>query len=158
MATVLKPWKETSLDGCRWSGEVLEALGGSADVIAHEGESDYQGSATAVVLCGDGRLAIAEWSWGSCSGCDSWEAKYEDYSYGDRSSEEMARRATAREGLMAEVRSCVTFVESPQALRKYAEPLVRPAPESGSYEARYGHWMDWKSVIDWCDAQAPHMG
>lgn len=66
-------WEKTSLTGCRWSGTVYEALDlKSWDIIWHEGEGDYQGSASFIAKKGAQYLYYG-WSWGSCSGCDSWE-------------------------------------------------------------------------------------
>lgn len=74
--------------GCRWEGVAAEALG-SGKLIFYRGESDYQGTAEALVLRDDGRYAYLAWSWGSCSGCDPYEGMASDmgmsYEYGDSS-------------------------------------------------------------------------
>lgn len=63
--------------GCRWEDEAAEALG-SGKLLFYRGESDYQGTAEALVLRDDGRYAYLAWSWGSCSGCDYYERTAED--------------------------------------------------------------------------------
>lgn len=143
-------WSLTPMPGCRWSEEILEVLGGGDPlVIASRGENDYQGDAMAVVECVDGRLAIAEWSWGSCSGCDAWEDLDRPWTY-DVSEEEAERlRQEGAAKLRAEVEKCVTFVESRDALANYARQLVTPQP-TGSWDLE--RWMNWQRVIDWCAA------
>lgn len=51
----------------------MEGLFKNAKVIAHWNEGDYQGSVATCVQLEDGRFAIYNDYYGSCSGCDSWE-------------------------------------------------------------------------------------
>jgi len=44
-----------------------------AEVIGHWNEGDYQGMVATCVKLPDGRFAIYNDYYGSCSGCDSWE-------------------------------------------------------------------------------------
>lgn len=79
--SVLKEW------GPRWSDAVFLAaeMVGATGVVRKWGEADYQGSA-AIVLYKESTDAFArfEWSWGSCSGCDQWDAAdYSDYNKPD---------------------------------------------------------------------------
>lgn len=45
----------------------------NAKVIAHWNEGDYQGTVATCVQLEDGRFAIYNDYYGSCSGCDAWE-------------------------------------------------------------------------------------
>jgi len=56
---------------------VLDRLG-AEKILKEEYEDDYQGYIDVDVLLKDGRVFSYEYSYGSCSGCDSWEAM--DYS------------------------------------------------------------------------------
>lgn len=51
----------------------MKALFKGATVLAHWNEGDYQGSVATAVRLADGRFAWYQDSYGSCSGCDSWE-------------------------------------------------------------------------------------
>lgn len=53
--------------------EQMQNLFKEAKVIAHWNEGDYQGIVATCVLLPDGRYAIYNDYYGSCSGCDSWE-------------------------------------------------------------------------------------
>ena len=44
-----------------------------AEVLAHWNEGDWQGTVATAVKLADGRFAYYSDSYGSCSGCDSWE-------------------------------------------------------------------------------------
>ena len=67
---------------CEWTkcryGEnlasALESLGGLV-VLKENFENDYQGFVDVDVLLSDGRIFSYSYSYGSCSGCDTWEAK-----------------------------------------------------------------------------------
>lgn len=66
-------WRETEASRCRY-GEVAGEIWGDADVIWEDSEADYQGHATILAKTPDGRWWFYEWWYGSCSGCDTWEA------------------------------------------------------------------------------------
>jgi hypothetical protein len=53
--------------------EQMKGLFKGATVIAHWNEGDYQGMVATCVRLEDGRIAIYNDYYGSCSGCDSWE-------------------------------------------------------------------------------------
>jgi hypothetical protein len=53
---------------------MAEEIWGEADVIWEDSEADYQGHATILARTPDGRWWFYEWFYGSCSGCDTWEA------------------------------------------------------------------------------------
>lgn len=54
--------------------DVASALGGKK-VLRLDYESDYQGYVDIDVLLSDGRVFSYMYSYGSCSGCDEWEAR-----------------------------------------------------------------------------------
>lgn len=66
-------WNETIASQCRY-GEVAQNIWGDADIIWEDSEADYQGHATILAKTPDGKFWLYEWFYGSCSGCDSWEA------------------------------------------------------------------------------------
>ena len=68
---VMRKFQATESYNCRWS-ELFEELIGDWLVIWEEAEADYQGNAR-LLAYKDSRFCYAEWSWGSCSGCDPWE-------------------------------------------------------------------------------------
>lgn len=59
---------------CRYGSDAVKAFGG-ADVIWEHAEDDYQGAVAIVFKMPDGRHGFYEWWYGSCSGCDDWEAR-----------------------------------------------------------------------------------
>jgi len=53
--------------------EQMQGLIAGATVIAHWNEGDWQGSVATFIKLPDGRFAIYNDYYGSCSGCDSWK-------------------------------------------------------------------------------------
>jgi hypothetical protein len=53
--------------------EQMQGLFKDAKVIGHWNEGDYQGMVATCVQLSDGRFAIYNDYYGSCSGCDSWQ-------------------------------------------------------------------------------------
>lgn len=51
----------------------MKGLFKGVELIAHWNENDYQGMVSTCVKLPDGRFAIYNDYYGSCSGCDSWE-------------------------------------------------------------------------------------
>ena len=64
------------LENCRYCEELGEALRekGAVKLLFLDYVSDYQGSVDISALLSDGRVFSYEYSYGSCSGCDGWEA------------------------------------------------------------------------------------
>ena len=67
----------SQLGNCRYSECAFSLLAGH-EILAFEGESDYQGSASVLArrtgaVEGFYEYIYVAWSWGSCSGCDQWE-------------------------------------------------------------------------------------
>jgi hypothetical protein len=58
--------------------EQMQGLFKGAEVIVHWNEGDYQGKVATAVKLSDGRIAIYNDYYGSCSGCDSWEDARDD--------------------------------------------------------------------------------
>ena len=56
----------------RWCDLVADALP-DGEVLFSTGTDDYQGSVAIVARLDDGRWLQYDWSYGSCSVCDSWE-------------------------------------------------------------------------------------
>lgn len=59
---------------CRYGGNATRAFP-DAEVLWESAENDYQGTVALVFRMPDGHLGFYEWSYGSCSGCDDWEAR-----------------------------------------------------------------------------------
>ncbi len=53
--------------------EQMQKLFKGAEVLAHWNEGDYHGTVATAVKLQDGRYCWYQDSYGSCSGCDSWE-------------------------------------------------------------------------------------
>jgi hypothetical protein len=51
----------------------MQKLFKDSEVIAHWNEGCYEGYVATCVKLSDGRFAVYSDSYGSCSGCDSWE-------------------------------------------------------------------------------------
>ncbi len=51
----------------------MQGLFAGVEIIGHWNEGDYQGMVATCVKLPDGRYAIYNDYYGSCSGCDSWE-------------------------------------------------------------------------------------
>lgn len=66
-------WTETVASTARYGG-VAERIFRDADIIWEQSEADYQGSCNVLAHMPDGSFVHYEWSYGSCSGCDEWEA------------------------------------------------------------------------------------
>lgn len=67
---------ETIMPLPRYAGghdEQMKLLFKGAVLIAHWNEGDYQGKVATLVRLPDGRAALYNDYYGSCSGCDSWE-------------------------------------------------------------------------------------
>jgi hypothetical protein len=65
-------WKDTISSKCRY-GEIAGKIWGSWDILWEDAEDDYQGHAAFVAKNGN-IYCFYEWWYGSCSGCDGWEA------------------------------------------------------------------------------------
>lgn len=67
---------ESIMGMSRYAGghdEQMQGLISGAVVIGHWNEGDYQGMVATCIKLPDGRFAIYNDYYGSCSGCDSWE-------------------------------------------------------------------------------------
>jgi len=67
-------WDETVAARCRYGWNAKEIFG-DAEIIWESSEDDYQGWANILGQMPDGRFFHYEWTYGSCSGCDEWEAR-----------------------------------------------------------------------------------
>ena len=76
MKTRFMRFDDTTASACRWS-EFTEELFGDWDIIWENSTSDYQGSVE-LLAHKDGRFGYISYSYGSCSGCDSWEDQSEE--------------------------------------------------------------------------------
>jgi len=62
----------TTASSCRYGG-VASDIWGDWDVLWEHSYADYQGHARFLAVKDD-IYVFYEWSYGSCSGCDAWEA------------------------------------------------------------------------------------
>ncbi len=65
-------WLETTADKCRY-GEIARVIFGDWEILWEDSEANYQGHAS-ILAKKDNQYAFYEWWYGSCSGCDGWEA------------------------------------------------------------------------------------
>jgi hypothetical protein len=94
-------WEATVASSCRY-GDVAGRIFRDAEIIWENSESDYQGFANVLAHMPDGTFAHYEWTYGSCSGCDEWEA-----------------RDLTDEQVEAEMRSALAVLPDKEALMKY---------------------------------------
>jgi hypothetical protein len=66
-------WNETTTSNCRYA-DVAETIWEDWNIIWEEAYDGYQGG-TEFLAEKDGQYSYYEWSYGSCSGCDDWEAR-----------------------------------------------------------------------------------
>lgn len=98
-------WSETTACACRY-GDVASLIWSDWDVIWEDSEADYQGHASFVAEK-DGKYCFYEWWYGSCSGCDGWEAS----------------NATTEE-IQAEMKSTAMWFENKQELLTWLDMLT----------------------------------
>lgn len=97
-------WNQTVADSCRY-GEVARRIWGDWEILWENSESDYQGHASFLAQRGK-RYCFYEWWYGSCSGCDGWEAAGKDDDAVER-----------------EMRETALWLDSEAALRKWLDSL-----------------------------------
>jgi hypothetical protein len=66
-------WHDTIASKCRY-GEIAERIFGNMEIIWESSYEDWQGSANILATNGI-NFYHYEWCYGSCSGCDDWEAR-----------------------------------------------------------------------------------
>lgn len=68
-------WADTVASSARY-GDVAGRIFGDAEIIWEASTNDYQGSCDVLALLPTGEFVHYEWTYGSCSGCDTWEHQY----------------------------------------------------------------------------------
>jgi hypothetical protein len=69
-----RSWNDTTAGACRYS-DVARSIWDEWKILWEDSDADYQGHASFLAEHPtDGRFVYYRWSYGSCSGCDSWEA------------------------------------------------------------------------------------
>lgn len=66
-------WNDTVASSCRY-GEIAGRIFKGAEILWENSDCDYQGHANVLAILPNGDLCHYEWTYGSCAGCDSWEA------------------------------------------------------------------------------------
>jgi len=66
-------WNKTIASTCRYS-ECLKEILGDKEIIHEESTCDWQGGVEILADMGDGTFLYYTYSYGSCSGCDTWES------------------------------------------------------------------------------------
>jgi hypothetical protein len=66
-------YSETIASQCRY-GDIAANIWGDWDILWESSEDDYQGYAS-ILAKKDNKYCFYEWHYGSCSGCDTWEAE-----------------------------------------------------------------------------------
>jgi len=122
---------------CRWEGLVEKVLGPFDEIIYYVGKPDYQGSANFMAIK-NGLAIVYGWSWGSCSGCDGWEAALgENYVYHDDPPEERARKEAltkkASDEIDAEIMHNSKTMDLDAAV-SYVQNLIKVGPDEYSYD------------------------
>ena len=112
-------WSDTVASTCRY-GEIAGQIWGDWDILWENSESDYQGHASILAKKGN-RYAFYEWWYGSCSGCDGWEAD-------GKSSEDIEK----------EMRGTAIWFESKKQLKAWLDKLDTKDPRSNTSMERGG--------------------
>jgi hypothetical protein len=146
-------WSDTVASVSRY-GNIAERIFGDAEIIWEHSEGEYDGCVNVLAKMPDGKFAHYEWTYGSCSGCDEWEA-----------------RGLDDDQVEAEMRSGIAFFDSQDVVEKYlhldeatvkdmAYPCVNSptngsVPEmmralvggiGGDFEAMAEAFAEWKST------------
>lgn len=112
-------WEDTTAATCRY-GEIAGKVWGDWDVLWEDSEADYQGHASFLAKKGR-KYVFYEWWYGSCSGCDGWEA--------DGSNDE---------DIAAEMHRTAMYLSSKKELKRWLEMLDSPDPRSNTSMERGG--------------------
>ena len=111
-------WSETTASECRY-GEIAGRIWGDWDVLWERSEADYQGSAEFLAL-NDGKYCFYEWSYGSCSCCDTWES--------DNASDETIEQEMRSTAMWFSDRAAVEcWIESLESTRRDSDSKKRCA-------------------------------
>ena len=106
-------WNETTAAQCRY-GDVAGNIWGDWEILWEDSDADYQGHAT--ILANKGRrYAFYEWWYGSCSGCDGWEADGKDDSAIEKEMRDTAMWFSSKEDL----RKWLTMLEGGRGPSNY---------------------------------------
>ncbi|HSE02929.1 MAG TPA: hypothetical protein VLK35_02150 [Methylomirabilota bacterium] len=100
-------WHDTTSSQCRY-GDIAGNIWGDWNILWEDAEADYQGHASFLAEKG-GKYSFYEWWYGSCSGCDGWEAD-----------------GASDEAIEAEMRSTAIWLDSKEELKRWAEMLDKP--------------------------------
>jgi hypothetical protein len=98
-------WNETIASECRY-GSIAGEIWGDYEILWEDSESDYQGHASFVAKKGN-KYCFYEWHYGSCSGCDGWEAD-----------------GKTDEDIEKEMRDTALWMDGEKALRKWLDMLT----------------------------------
>lgn len=96
-------WQETVASRCRY-GDVAERIFGESEIIWEDSEDDYQGRANILAYMPDKTFIHYMWTYGSCSGCDKWEAAFD--SNKDKVEQEMRKGL----GVLPDVKSLIRYL------------------------------------------------
>lgn len=99
--------KDRGWRGCRYGDCAHEAFD-YKELLLVDYEDDYSGHVEIAGLLNDGRYFHYYWSYGSCSGCDTWEAY--GYSYGQ---------------IIAEMKEQAVYFEDRETFDRYLAQLGR---------------------------------
>jgi len=97
-------WEETIADECRY-GDIAGTVWGDWDILWEDSEENWQGHASFLAEK-DGKYCFYEWWYGSCSGCDTWEAS-----------------GISGEDIAAEMKDTALWLDSKEALKKWLDML-----------------------------------
>lgn len=110
-------WHETIASKCRWAEEVEAAFGLNKywEILWENSCRDYQGHANIFAKQdhwdNNGVYLIYDWTYGSCSGCDSWEGE-------------------PRKTIILQILNEALFLEDKEKLRAYFDGVKKQNPPS----------------------------
>jgi hypothetical protein len=108
-------WKETVASYCRY-GDVAERIWSDWEILWEDSVDDYQGHAT-ILAKKENKYSFYEWWYGSCSGCDGWEADGKD-----------------DEAIEKEMRETALWLDSKKELKKWLDMLDGDPRSNASME------------------------
>ena len=114
-----KKWNETIASQCRY-GDIAGKVWGNWTIIWEDSEEDYQGHASILAKKGN-KYCFYEWWYGSCSGCDGWEAD-----------------GLSDTAIETEMRNTALWLDSKQELKKWLNMLTGKDPRSNVSMKRGG--------------------
>ena len=103
----------------------------SSVILASWVENDYQGSEVFAYLFKDGYVVIIQDSFGSCSGCDSWEGA------SDQDAKSLITTLVDSAKIFKNISEAISYIENPDSSDYYSQYLVNIKKNLEKYNKMY---------------------